>query len=380
MKEISSQPNLHIGPKPPGAAGRKEKQATAVSVDARSPHGEENSFSRLAAKTDVRYWRQQLVLRAHCELARPRPFRELSARIEYKGDGFFFPVDTGAEETGAVRALQIYRTVRAKGWPVVLQRFPREITFAIFWADKPVVCTYATLYTAPAENHSASPSVPGKDPQRSEATIAIIEPDDACRASLANWIRGSRDYTIGGLYATEVAALNGLKQQPASILLFNRQNPQRVWSGFVQALARICPRCASFPYQIYNSSDNLFISQPGNSEGYYFRRRAPERLLEPIQDARQGGACRLASWRASVTRYVQDLFRLGIEEQRGQDSSALSARERSILECLGKGNTDKEIAITLGISAWTVHTHLKNIFKKLAAHSRTEAVIKYLQR
>ena len=40
----------------------------------------------------------------------------------------------------------------------------------------------------------------------------------------------------------------------------------------------------------------------------------------------------------------------------------------------------KEIAVELGISPLTVHTHLKHIFEKLGAHTRTEAVVKYLEK
>ena len=40
----------------------------------------------------------------------------------------------------------------------------------------------------------------------------------------------------------------------------------------------------------------------------------------------------------------------------------------------------KEIASALGISIWTVHNHLKHIYEKLNVHTRTEALLKYLQK
>ena len=58
----------------------------------------------------------------------------------------------------------------------------------------------------------------------------------------------------------------------------------------------------------------------------------------------------------------------------------LTPREKEILDHLSKGYLDKEIAHALGISVWTVHGHLKKIFEKLQVHSRTEAVVKYLQK
>jgi DNA-binding CsgD family transcriptional regulator len=58
----------------------------------------------------------------------------------------------------------------------------------------------------------------------------------------------------------------------------------------------------------------------------------------------------------------------------------LTPREHEILALLSKGALAKEIADALGISIWTVHGHIKSIFEKLGVHSRTEAVVKFLQK
>ena len=53
---------------------------------------------------------------------------------------------------------------------------------------------------------------------------------------------------------------------------------------------------------------------------------------------------------------------------------ALSARERSVLELIGEGQSNKEIARTLAITPETVKSHVKNIFMKLAVDTRAQAV------
>jgi DNA-binding NarL/FixJ family response regulator len=53
---------------------------------------------------------------------------------------------------------------------------------------------------------------------------------------------------------------------------------------------------------------------------------------------------------------------------------ALTEREFGILDLVSKGMSNLEIAEALGLSRWTVETHIKHVYGKLAVHSRTAAV------
>jgi LuxR family maltose regulon positive regulatory protein len=55
-------------------------------------------------------------------------------------------------------------------------------------------------------------------------------------------------------------------------------------------------------------------------------------------------------------------------------AESLSARERNVLELIGQGQSNKEIARDLGITPETVKSHVKNIFAKLAVQRRAQAL------
>ena len=52
----------------------------------------------------------------------------------------------------------------------------------------------------------------------------------------------------------------------------------------------------------------------------------------------------------------------------------LSAREREVLQLIAKGLSNQEIATQLYLSLHTVKIHARNIYAKLGAANRTQAV------
>src|ERR1035437_1852629 len=62
------------------------------------------------------------------------------------------------------------------------------------------------------------------------------------------------------------------------------------------------------------------------------------------------------------------------------DMEQLTKREHEILALLAKGYLYKEIADQLGITLSTVRAHLHAVYEKLHVQSRTEAVVKFLER
>lgn len=96
-------------------------------------------------------------------------------------------------------------------------------------------------------------------------------------------------------------------------------------------------------------------------------------LQEAIGMVFNGGTPTSGRIARKVGQYLHQL------PQFNRNMDALSKREEEVLHCLARGCLYKDIASQLSISIDTVRKHLQSIYNKLQVHSRTDAVVKYLQ-
>ena len=83
----------------------------------------------------------------------------------------------------------------------------------------------------------------------------------------------------------------------------------------------------------------------------------------------------LGGWLALRLRRPPAAEKFEINTQ-AQKSLGLSERELEVLSLIASGQSNKEIARQLDVSPNTVKTHVANLFGKLGAQRRTEAILR----
>jgi DNA-binding CsgD family transcriptional regulator len=123
------------------------------------------------------------------------------------------------------------------------------------------------------------------------------------------------------------------------------------------------------------SLHNDFLPSPVPSEldGCEKYHRLKEVLVE-IADMVRLGAYRTDDDEGVLLDAIVGNVRCLFIEQRPSRLISLSPRERQIARMVAGGRTNQAIASSLDISVWTVSTHLRRIFAKLAVSSRAEMV------
>jgi DNA-binding NarL/FixJ family response regulator len=264
--------------------------------------------------------------------------------------------------------------VTGEGWDAAYEKFPREITLGIQWLSNPVMWSYTTFHTETAQQPLRSP----RDDERI-LRVVIVEGDGGVRRALRRWIDSQTDVACVAAYSSAADALRRASPGRKELWLLNRALPDGPGSQCLERLRRLTPELAGVIYSIYEDSNELFLATPGGALAYHMKRTPPERMLEPL---RAGEAAAFSSNEilARVRRYFQGALALAPGSEGAAELDNLTPREHEILRLLSKGHVDKEIAARLGISGWTVHGHVKHIFEKLNVHTRTEAVVKFLQK
>lgn len=313
-----------------------------------------------------------IVPRKYLADLRPAMADELSVRIEHDGQHAFYPLGTNRREVATRQGEIIRRAVTATGWRGAAGRFIREFTLAVFWLPNPLTCTYATLFTA-----LARPTLVRK-PGSKCARLMLYEPEGAVRWGLLEWLNLLPDFACIAAHDSAAALLKDVKRARPDLVLFNDPPCAPASEHIKERLARECPEQIAFPFGIYRDSEQAWYSVTGVDGGYYYRRRPPAQLLEPISGLWPAGQPGRELVESRIRHHMRTLF--GLRSAPEEAFPGLTNRERDVLMGLRQGHTDKTLATTLGISSWTVHTHMKSLFDKLGVHTRAEAVARFFEK
>jgi DNA-binding NarL/FixJ family response regulator len=124
---------------------------------------------------------------------------------------------------------------------------------------------------------------------------------------------------------------------------------------------------------VFEEDDKIFGAIKGGANGYLLKKDSPQKILDAIDAVSKGESPMNGMIAAKVLEYFQ-------QQQKKTDAlhqSNLTEREKEILNLLIKGNSYKELAAGIFISVETLNSHIKNIYRKLNVHSRSELAAKF---
>ncbi len=124
----------------------------------------------------------------------------------------------------------------------------------------------------------------------------------------------------------------------------------------------------------FDDDEDIFEGLRAGAIGYLLKDVPSPKLVEAIRAAARGESSLQPSVAAKI---VAEFTRMTAQTPPPQPLvEPLSGRELEILQLVGTGASNKEVAAQLFIAEGTVKNHMSNILGKLGVRDRTQAVLK----
>ena len=199
----------------------------------------------------------------------------------------------------------------------------------------------------------------------------LVEDDPVFQRVLAEAVAG-----LGTPWMTQafrraddaIAFCRGGKACP-DLALVDLGLPDRPGVEVIRALAELCPATPVMVVSVFADEARVLEAIRAGALGYLLK-DDPSLLITQAIEQLLAGVYPLSPMLANY------LFKLAGRDRPSSDQPApnLTPRERDLLALTASGNSYAESAAAMGISLASVQTHVRNLYRKLGAHSQVQAV------
>ncbi|WP_307793748.1 response regulator transcription factor [Actinotalea soli] len=210
-------------------------------------------------------------------------------------------------------------------------------------------------------------------------TVLLVDDQTLQRVGFRMVIESEPDLEVVGEAADGQVALDQVAALAPEVVLMDIRMPGM---DGIEATRRVVgdhPGSRVLVLTTFDVDDLAFAALRAGASGFLLKSARPDELVDAIRTVAAGTAVVAPR----VLRRMLDLFaphlpadgEVVTEEGPDPRLSALTPRELDVLRLMAEGGSNSEIAAELVVSETTVKTHVGNVFAKLGARDRVQAVI-----
>lgn len=199
--------------------------------------------------------------------------------------------------------------------------------------------------------------------------LVIVEDDECLLKSMTRIMEGQTDLWVVGSYFSTEEAMETTDWLAVDVLLADLSLPGVSGVDLIAAATFQNPRLHSLVHTIHDDRKSLFAALRAGAIGYVIKGMPALETLEAVRAVSIG----TPTLSPSVARFLIEEF---CSRSTTNPEEMLSAREVELLQLSAQGLIYKEIGEKLSISAGTVHSHIKRIYRKLQVGSRGQALLR----
>ena len=195
---------------------------------------------------------------------------------------------------------------------------------------------------------------------RARARVLVVDDHSLLRTGVANIINQELDLEVVAEAGDGRDGVEAFRTFRPDVTLMDLRMPEMEGVEAVRRIREIDPQARVIVLTTYDADEDIARALQAGAKAYILKDIAADALIACIRDVLAGKTYLAPTAAAKLAERVTQI--------------QLTPRELAALRLLANGESNKEIATSLGISERTVKTHLAHLFGKLGVTSRTEAV------
>ncbi len=198
----------------------------------------------------------------------------------------------------------------------------------------------------------------------SKIKIVIVEDNKAVKDGYELILNSYPKYTVVRTYFRAEDAIRNYKRDRPEVIFMDIDLPGMDGITAIKKIKKIDPKVQIVVITVFEDSTMVFNALCAGAQGYIIKSANHRELIEAVEEITERDGAPMSP---QIARLVVGSF------QRNPQSP-LSARETEVLASLASGKTYKDTAEDLNIGMETIKSHVKNIYTKLHASCKTEAI------
>jgi NarL family two-component system response regulator LiaR len=200
--------------------------------------------------------------------------------------------------------------------------------------------------------------------------VLLVDDHAVVREGLRNFLALQDGLEIVGEASDGNEAIEQAQRLEPDVILMDLVMPGLDGIGAMRQLRARSPASRVIVLTSFLEDERVLPAIQAGAAGYLLKNVAPAELARAIRAAHAGEAIIDPTAAARLVHAIADDARPRIEEP-----ERLTRRERDVLELIARGQSNKRIALELGISEKTVKTHVGHLLAKLGVTDRTQAAL-----
>ncbi len=203
--------------------------------------------------------------------------------------------------------------------------------------------------------------------------IRVVLADDhaVVRKGIREFLEEQGDITVLAEAADGDSALTLIQDHAPDVAVLDIQMPGPNGIEVTRALRAAGSLVAILILTAYDDDPYIMAGIQAGANGYVLKSAAPDEIIRAVRAVHEGQSAVDPIVAAKLMAHVAALRSVPPTLA----AEPLTDRELEVLALVAKGLTNRAIGHQLGISDRTVQGHLANIYGKMGASSRTEAVM-----